>query len=70
MKNTVAGWTLIRNQRELTKFEKQNFISYCRIPESFPCLVQDRITSDENSETVFLTLQNMINMIALLWRKK
>jgi hypothetical protein len=62
----VVGWTLVRNQYETTKFEVEHFISYRRRPASFPCLVQDRITSDENSETDILSLGDVQKMLALL----
>jgi len=62
----VVGWTLARNQYEVTKFEVENYISYRRRPASFPCLVRDNITSDENSETDILTVQNVTEMLALL----
>jgi len=62
----AAGWTLVRNQYELTKFEVEHYISYRRRPASFPCLVQDRITSDENSETYILTTENLHDMVELL----
>jgi hypothetical protein len=62
----VVGWTLVQNQYELTKFEDENYISYRGRPASFPCLVRDNITSDENSETYILTVQNVTEMLALL----
>lgn len=66
----IAGWTLVRNQYELTEFEDHNYISYRGRATSFPCLVREIIASDENGETYILTLENVRDMFALLNQPK
>ncbi len=64
---TILGWTVIRGKRDLKRFERENFISYCAQPANgFPCLAKGEITGDENSQTTILETRELEAMLSIL----
>jgi len=66
----IAGWTLIRSVEDLRVWENENTISYCGRADSYPCLVREIISSDENTQTDILVVDNVQEMLNLLLGSK
>lgn len=53
----VCGWTLVHGKRELNRFERDNYVSYCLClkQKEFPMFVRWAFASDECVQTEQLT---------------
>lgn len=62
----IHDWTILRDKRDLTKFDKQEHVSYRAEPTSYPCLAKAEQSSDENMETRILYPYELRDMLAAL----
>ena len=66
--NPVSGsareWTLVKSQREFSRWERSQQIYYQATPAGFPCFVREDIATDENSRTQLLYPADMLAMVA------
>lgn len=60
----VRGWTLLQRETDWKKWHGENLAFYPEPAPCFPCLVQERLTSDDNSTYEYLTEGMMSDMQA------
>ncbi len=64
MSRTIAGFTFIRSQRALTRFEEKGHATYQLSPKQFPCFARIEIAADENGQTFILERSEVEAMAA------
>ena len=59
----LIGWDVCRSKVDLIRWEIEHSITYKSRNTEFPCLVQERIASDECSETYVESLESVRIML-------
>jgi hypothetical protein len=62
----VLGWTVLKSNRDMKRFERENFISYKYAPRTYPCLARAELNADENPQTITLELNELETLSAAL----
>jgi hypothetical protein len=67
----ICGWTVLRSEKQWSRWVKRHYCTYPGRPPEYPCLVRDQITADENSEAFYLTYAEVHKMeqALLQWKK-